>query len=267
MANAKCRCIGQPINIQNTKVDLFRSNWHDLTENDRLSFHDVLGNPEEMEMSEPRQYHIRVSVVQTANVEAPAADLFNIEIPAAPQQVPSETQNLQENETPMLVDENNHMALGAVGGQSEQTEPPKETHAQPPVHANENAAPPTVSALTNQALSSIICTEFSYKSLVKFNHALNSLQQITAMPERAMRVHFRNLRNLLTRFLALCQTLKNDLRFLEIVLISHIIGTFNEMVFSNWKFFMRSHNASLTSIREFLTIQEEIATDEWMQES
>lgn len=73
------------------------------------------------------------------------------------------------------------------------------------------------------------------------------------------------MRNFSTQFLALCQHLKIDILFLEAVLISSIIATFNDLVFSNWQYHMRTNRASLGNIREFLAAQEEMATDEWMQ--
>lgn len=86
-----------------------------------------------------------------------------------------------------------------------------------------------------------VCTEFSYRSLVMFNRAINELQNIEPMSDQAMVVYFQKLRDFVTRFLALCQKLRIDIRFLEAVLISHVIASFNEMVFSKWKFHMLNH--------------------------
>lgn len=243
------------------------SNWHDITESDRLSYHEILGAPENMEVaaasaSDPGSDKLAVLVAanEIADGENQAEALPQVEngLEQPNAQGSAETVNdasmqvdepAEANENATAENRNGQVNVPQVGDRS-----------QPQVQR-------TVSEAANEALASAVCTTFSYQSLVKFNHAINRLENLQVMPERAMGAHFRNLRNFITRFLALCQTLRIDIRFLEAVLISHVVATFNEMVFSNWKFSMRTHGASLTSIREFLTVQEEIATDEWMQES
>lgn len=136
------------------------------------------------------------------------------------------------------------------------------------VEKNVNVKNSTVTN-TENALASALKTssEFTYYTLLMYNTMINELQKIEQMPAVAQAVHFQRVRGFITRFVNVCAKNHIDLRCLEPILLSHIIASFNETVFSNWKFATLRQNVSLRSIREFLVTQEEMANDRWFSES
>lgn len=134
------------------------------------------------------------------------------------------------------------------------------------VNANTNT---NVNTNTNDALVSAINAsgEFSYYSLIMHNLAFNELVKIQGMPAKAMPIHFRQLREFITHFIRMCAERKLNFATFEPLLVSNIVASFNQEVFSNWRSQYATTRVSLRSLREFLAIQEELSGDRWFVES
>lgn len=65
----------------------------------------------------------------------------------------------------------------------------------------------------------------------------------------------------------MCAEHRLNLGNVELMLMTNVIATFNEEVFSNWRSQTVTGRSSLRSIVTFLTIQEDMARDRWFMES
>lgn len=253
-----------------------RLNWGELNDDNMLRCFNLIESPTQMEVNDVVEISenaaevdmpalVRASLVEQANT---------VQVVQLPDSVETQPGALPQNES-TANGENAVTAGNQVNNQSVQRDASKDEKMQVDTANSGNVkvssvvtrpSPPT-SEQDQEALIASLDTEFSYRSLVLLNNAIAELHTIQRMPERTMGIHFRNLREFITRFLKRCIASRIDIRFLEAILLSHVISSFNDIVFSNWKFHMLSNKASVRSVREFLAIQEEIANDEWLRDS
>lgn len=115
----------------------------------------------------------------------------------------------------------------------------------------------------NRALAMTILENrsFSYKALA-YNSLMAELLSLDEMPLPATAAHFRKLRDFVTRFVRLCQQHRIDVAYLTPLLIGNVIASFNREVFHSWTSQVVTAPTSLTSFREFLTTQEQLASDD-----
>lgn len=122
--------------------------------------------------------------------------------------------------------------------------------------------------IVNAALAAAVNNDegFSYTTMVMYSTALNELVNIEKVKTPVNAASFRNLRNFIRQFIILCKEMHINFSFLEPVLLTHIIASFDDATFANWKYFMLTHRASTKTMREFLATQEEMAGDKWMSQ-
>lgn len=216
------------------------TNWHEASHNYFLSNFELTDDPMEVEPHEPRKKE-----EEAAQRDVSVANGENIgeNEQATVQPPPPPTQPMVEQ--PLV---------------EQQVEPEQEQNQ------GENIAQQTAA---NQAVANAMSApgEFSYQSLLIYNEMVNELLLIDAMPERALPIHFQQLRGFITRFVRLCMEREIGITHMEPILISSVVASFNDDIFRCWKSQMVSAGASLRSIREFLRNQEKIASDHWFESS
>lgn len=108
--------------------------------------------------------------------------------------------------------------------------------------------------------------EFNLYTLYMYNRALNELNNIPMMPERARPSDYRALRDFITSFLTLVNNIKIGTHYIEPILLGRLVASLNENTLSVWSYALRKERASIATMRSFLTNQEEIAQDTWIFE-